>query len=199
MKVEIKNKTVLIDDDKLNIFNSRVWHISDTGYVVWRGKDVDGKKKTLRLHRLIIEAKPGEIVDHINRNKLDNRLSNLRICSQKENVHNSDKYETAKGYYYDNNKKRWAVDFHRYGIRSLYVDSEKDAKSYVEDLKRGIEPKRVFTRKVSLGGAKLTSSQRKEAHEMFKNGIKRYKIAQHLGVSPSTVGRLLSGVTWNNK
>ena len=196
MKVEVKNKTVLIDDDKLNIFNSRVWYISDTGYAVWRGKDVDGKNKTLRLHRLIIEAKPGEIVDHINRNKLDNRLSNLRICSQKENTHNTDKYESAKGYYYDNRKKRWTVDSRRYGVKSVCVDSEQDAKSYVESLKKGLPAKRVFTRKKSLGSAKLTMDDRVKALSMFKDGMKRYQIAEHLSVSPTTIGRLLSGKTW---
>lgn len=195
----LKGREVLLDSRDLSLYESRVWYISDGGYVVWRGIDIDGKKKTIRLHRVIINAKDDEIVDHINRNKLDNRRSNLRIVTNKQNIHNSDRYEMAKGYYYDNNKKRWAVDSKRYGIKSLYVDSEKDAKSYVEHLKSGIKPKRVFTRRVSLGGAKLTPSQRKEAHEMFKNGIKRHKIAQHLGVSSSAVGRLLSGKTWNNK
>src|SRR5208282_1837274 len=42
-----------------------------------------------RMHRMILQAKPGQLVDHINRNGLDNRRSNLRLCSHSDNMHNS--------------------------------------------------------------------------------------------------------------
>lgn len=53
------------------------------GYVAY-----DEKHRTKKLHRLVINAKDGEEVDHINRNKLDNRRINLRICTRQENLMN---------------------------------------------------------------------------------------------------------------
>jgi hypothetical protein len=35
-----------------------------------------------------LQAKPGELVDHVNRNKLDNRRKNLRIVSPQANAVN---------------------------------------------------------------------------------------------------------------
>ena len=40
------------------------------------------------LHRQITNCPKGLTVDHINRNPLDDRKSNLRICTLKENNHN---------------------------------------------------------------------------------------------------------------
>jgi predicted extracellular nuclease len=37
---------------------------------------------------MVLQAKPGELVDHINRNKLDNRRENLRIVSAQVNAIN---------------------------------------------------------------------------------------------------------------
>lgn len=46
---------------------------------------------SLRMHRLIMNAPPDKQVDHINRNGLDNRKQNLRLCSNAENIRNSKK------------------------------------------------------------------------------------------------------------
>lgn len=47
--------------------------------------------KAHRIHRLIMDAKPGEIVDHINGNPLDNRRCNLRITTSLVNNQNARK------------------------------------------------------------------------------------------------------------
>ena len=41
------------------------------------------------LHRIVAGARSGEVVDHVNRNRLDNRRENLRICTRAQNVWNS--------------------------------------------------------------------------------------------------------------
>ena len=55
--------------------------------------DLDGKSKTLFLHRVIYESFYGKIdegcvIDHIDSNPLNNCLENLRMCTQKENMNN---------------------------------------------------------------------------------------------------------------
>lgn len=47
-----------------------------------------GRQAFVSMHRLIAGAKPGEVVDHINGDGLDNRRANLRICTHAENMRN---------------------------------------------------------------------------------------------------------------
>jgi hypothetical protein len=43
------------------------------------------KGKTVYLHRFLLDARPEHCVDHVNRNPLDNRRSNLRVCTRGQN------------------------------------------------------------------------------------------------------------------
>jgi HNH endonuclease len=44
--------------------------------------------KTIYMHRFILDAPKGMYVDHVNHNTLDNRRSNLKICTNQENNEN---------------------------------------------------------------------------------------------------------------
>lgn len=58
------------------------------------------------LHHLIIGYPPtGKQVDHINRNKLDNRRENLRFVTPQQNLLN--RAVKAKGVCFDNTHKKW--------------------------------------------------------------------------------------------
>lgn len=66
----------------------------------------DGKEArqiTLKVHQLVYDAfigpiPEGMVIDHIDRNKLNNDVSNLRAVTQSENQHNSDQYKGVWGY-----------------------------------------------------------------------------------------------------
>ena len=83
-----------------------------------RGYAYDSTKGVL-LHRLIMDAKEDEIVDHKNHNTLDCTRANLRICSSSENNSNR-KCINKLGvsnirYRFDKNK--WYVEFKGYGSK----------------------------------------------------------------------------------
>ena len=135
-------KTTLVDDDDYEKYKDIRWYLSDMGYAVIR-KRIGGKKKTLRLHRLITNCPDGLVVDHINRDKLDNRKSNLRCVTQAVNMQNRDAVENARGYYYSKSKCRgnnhWVVEY--MGISNIF-HTEKEAASAVERIKNGSFVKR---------------------------------------------------------
>lgn len=50
-------------------------------------------KKNIFMHRFVMNCQEGDIVDHINGNKLDNRKENLRIATSFTNAQNKVKKE----------------------------------------------------------------------------------------------------------
>lgn len=75
-------KKVLIDKKDVEIVDCNNWYKYGDGYIS------TSIKPRILMHRLITGAKRGQVVDHLNGNKSDNRRANLRICSYSENSHN---------------------------------------------------------------------------------------------------------------
>lgn len=69
------------------------------------------ESKYVSFSRLLMEFPAGLEVDHINKNKLDNRKENLRSCKRSENLRNigvrSDSKSGYKGVYWDSSLKLW--------------------------------------------------------------------------------------------
>lgn len=81
----------IIDQSDLLLVEQFKWHALKarrTVYVQTKGSAANGFTRTY-LHRLLLGAASGQLVDHRNHNGLDNRRANLRLCSPAENVANS--------------------------------------------------------------------------------------------------------------
>ncbi|MFI8696721.1 HNH endonuclease signature motif containing protein [Dietzia maris] len=132
MVIEVKNREVLIDEQDLKLVSKYKWHISSTGYVVWRGR-LNGKRKTIRMHRLITNCPEGLVVDHINHNPLDNRRANLRVCTQAVNARN--RKDHGNGYYFHKQNQNWVVALNSKHIGCF--DTEDEAIRIVAHLRAG--------------------------------------------------------------
>lgn len=79
---------LLHDPEDAGLVAGHTWHIGTRGYVQTHVRRADGRITTAGLHRLILNAQPGEEVDHVNHNPLDNRRANLRIVTTSQNQQN---------------------------------------------------------------------------------------------------------------
>lgn len=81
---------VLVDADDFAAMSKIRWqvNVSNKNGVHSSIRSSDGITKTVYMHRLIMNAKTGEYVDHINGNNRDNRKENLRITTNQENCQN---------------------------------------------------------------------------------------------------------------
>lgn len=82
----------LVDADDAKKVMSQKWYVSKTKHHIYAVAKKwicsPNKYKRTLMHRLILDAPDGEIVDHINGDGLDNRRCNLRLCTMRQNVCN---------------------------------------------------------------------------------------------------------------
>lgn len=96
-----KEYKIIIDSEDFDKVSKYNWWIKGNNYVYTQTSGRKNRTSTY-LHRLIMNTKKGEEVDHINQNPLDNRKSNLRNCTRSQNNMNK---QGVRGI--DFNKNRW--------------------------------------------------------------------------------------------
>lgn len=90
-ELPLANRTDLVSlVDEADLAELRRWRwIELGGYVVRQQRTATGGTTLIYLHRYLMQARPHEVVDHINNDRLDNRRScNLRLCTQSQNLAN---------------------------------------------------------------------------------------------------------------
>ncbi len=113
MDYEIKPGLVIqIDEQDVPLLVGPTWQFY--GKKVFRRVYQDGKPKTQLLHRLIMNPPADMVVDHIDRNPLNNSRENLRICTNRENSCNRapkpGKSSLFKGVYWDKWVNKWTAN-----------------------------------------------------------------------------------------
>ena len=138
LKIKLRNggETTIDKEDLCRIEKYLIYKLG-SGYATCRYKT-----EMKSLHRIILNAKPGQLVDHINGNKLDNRKSNLRFLNKAGNGLNA-KIRTnntsgIKGVAWNKSAKKWIVQIGNtkngsYKYLGCFDDKTKAALVYTKE------------------------------------------------------------------
>ena len=105
----------LVDDGDYEAVSKWRWKQNTNGYVARNAWNKELKKyEALLLHRVIAKTPKGMQTDHINRDVLDNRKTNLRNVTPSENNYNtrplwSNNTSGHKGICWDKERNKWLV------------------------------------------------------------------------------------------
>jgi hypothetical protein len=136
-----RGKYAIVDAEDFERLNRYKWHCTYYGYAKraeYKKFEKGRRQIETYMHKMVCPAPKGMIVDHINRNSLDNRKVNLRAATQKQNVWNR-KFirKTGKTRYngirWDKNREKWQVRLMINGRREsfgYYADEIEAAKAY---------------------------------------------------------------------
>lgn len=132
-----QGRVALVDDADYPLMMEYTWFANaPAGDGHWYA--VNGKSEQ-SMHRMLIEASPGQKVDHRNGDGLDNRRANLRFATTAQNAQNSigrsDRSGRFKGVMWEKERQKWVVRIKVDGVyRNLgrFDDDEEAAQVYNE-------------------------------------------------------------------
>lgn len=129
-----KGEVFYFDLEVYDIVTSYTWRVNHNGYLVANVYD-NGKRKVIEMHRFLFESKDGLCLDHINRNKLDNRASNLRCVTQSHNgfnINTQPNNTSGKTGVAFNKKNNNYVSYIRKNHKSIYLGSYTTLKDAIQ-------------------------------------------------------------------
>lgn len=125
--------TLLVDEDLIEKFSRHTWRLSKQGYA-YRKTDVNGIPGSMVfMHRDMLGAQRGQIVDHIDRNPLNNQRSNLRFVTPAQSSINTGKTRGGssqfKGVHWSKSSAKWhaGIGFQGKRIHIGSFDCEHEA------------------------------------------------------------------------
>ena len=138
-----KGLVALIDDEDYERVNQYKWYACKNSNTYYVKHTINHHSKFL-LHRFILGVKPNEQVDHINGNGLDNRICNLRITTQSQNLMNRKKFTRLcsskyKGVCWCKQTHKWSAKIQVNGKRKhlgRFLNEDDAGKAYNEAAKK---------------------------------------------------------------
>jgi hypothetical protein len=122
----------LIDAKDEPLVRRQAWNVGASGYAQGYARTPDGRRTTVKLHRLILGLPAGTLaqVDHINGDRLDNRRRNLRrvngAAEQMQNrAPNRGSSSRFRGVTWSKEKRKWLASV-RLGGRLHYLGAYRD-------------------------------------------------------------------------
>lgn len=119
----LNNTEFYFDIEDLPLIKNRSWYQDKDGYLV-SCYYYAGQRKFVRFHRIVMNAKENEVVDHINHKRNDNRKHNLRVCERAENDRNRGLYASnssgISGVHYDKKRNKWIASI-TYNRRRIFI------------------------------------------------------------------------------
>ena len=122
----------IIDLEYIDSVKQYKWHLLSSGYAY--------STKLGLLHRYIVNPSEDMVVDHINRNPLDNRRDNLRVCTQHENIFNTsmqcNNTSGVIGVTWDKSRNKWIAQIQingknkhlgRYNTKEEAIEARRQA------------------------------------------------------------------------
>lgn len=132
----------IIDASDAKIVEGYPWAARRSPRAVYAQANItnDGARATVILHRLLLSAPPGALVDHRDGDGLNNRRSNLRLCGYPENGWNravsSASTSGIKGVSWIAKDRRWSARIRAgAGVRvhlGNFLTKEEAAAAYAE-------------------------------------------------------------------
>jgi hypothetical protein len=136
-----RGKTAIVDADDYEKISQHKWMCTSNGYAARRPWN-KGNRISILMHRVILDAPDDMQVDHINGNKLDNRKSNLRLCTFQQNMCNRPSNYVAKsgykGVWVNQTGRPWLAVIKAHGKRfclGTFDTAEEAARAYDEAAK----------------------------------------------------------------
>jgi hypothetical protein len=111
-----QGKVAIVDDRDYRWLSQYKWHAQKSGkrpglYYAVRNATINKRRKTIQMHREIMNPAKGLEIDHRNNNALDNRRLNMRTCTRAQNMANSraqkGKSSAFKGVSFHKEYRKW--------------------------------------------------------------------------------------------